>query len=68
LKHALLVVLAALLALPAEARVRKKRKRPAAVATRAEDDPRRRGGSPAFARSSSRGPEGRSTATPGDSP
>src|SRR3989442_14468846 len=52
LKHALLVVLAALLALPAEARVRKKRKRPAAVATRAEDDPRRRGSSPAFARSS----------------
>ena len=52
MKHALLVVLAALLALPAEARVRKKRKRPAAVATRAEDDPRRRGSSPAFARSS----------------
>ena len=52
LKHALLVVLAASLALPAEARVRKKRKRPAPVAARAEDDPRRRGSSPAFARSS----------------
>jgi hypothetical protein len=52
LNHALLVVLAASLALPAEARVRKKRKRPAPVAARAEDDPRRRGSSPAFARSS----------------
>lgn len=52
MKHALLVVLAASLALPAEARVRKKRKRPAPVAARAEDDPRRRGSSPAFARSS----------------
>lgn len=52
MKHALLVVLAASLALPAEARLRKKRKRPAPVAARAEDDPRRRGSSPAFARSS----------------
>src|SRR5256884_9497304 len=52
LKHALLVVLAALLALPAEARVRKKRKRHAPEATRAADDPRRRGDTPAVARSS----------------
>jgi hypothetical protein len=52
LRHALLVVLAALLALPAEARVHKKRKRALAPAARPEDDPRRRGSSPAFARAS----------------
>jgi hypothetical protein len=52
LKQALLVLLAALLALPAEARVQKKRKRVPAPALRVEDDPRRRGKSPAFMRSS----------------
>ncbi len=52
MRHALLVVLAALLALPAEARVHKKRKRALAPAARPEDDPRRRGSSPAFARAS----------------
>ena len=53
MKRQLLVVLAILLALPAEARVRKKRKPPAAgAAVRPEDDPRKRGGSPAFAKAS----------------
>ena len=51
MKHALFVVLAALLALPAEARVPKKRKRAPAM-VRPEDDPRRRGSSPAFAKAS----------------
>jgi hypothetical protein len=47
------VVLAAALAFPAQARVRKKRKPPPRGApVRPEDDPRKRGGSPAFARAS----------------
>lgn len=50
-----LVVVGAALALPAEARVRKKRKPAAAVRSvppRAEDDPRKRGSNPAFRRAS----------------
>ncbi|HET7785464.1 MAG TPA: hypothetical protein VFP52_13590 [Myxococcales bacterium] len=55
MRHALLVALALCLALPAEAaRARKKRlHKPAAPApARAEDDPRKKGDSPAFAKAS----------------
>lgn len=53
MRRTLLLLLALALALPAEARARKKRKpAPRAAPVRAEDDPRKKGSHPAFARAS----------------